>query len=482
MNYLPKVTRNTLTLFINRGVISVVNFIVAIYVIRYLGATRFGEYSLTFAFLAFFSLFTISSGIDQILVREVSRRGEAEDHRRKIATAIFLRLLLGGLGLLVAIGSSQILYADSPVAFYIFLSSFSLLFSFHENNSPFIVRYNTRLELLVPQLWMTGISLASALLKLLFVFGVKANLLAFILLDAALPVAISFAYWVLYRKDPGSRFFRGNVSWQEAKYLVKESVPLFFSTFFIVVYMRIDQILIAKWVGTEALGNYGVAVRIAEIFNFIPAYLAVSLLPVFTKTLSDDNRGELYEVCFRFLNLFIFPVILFFTLFPYEFLEILFPRQFPEAAGALRILIWSEFFVFAGVIHAMIILANGLQRYDILFVAIQAAANIALNWLLINRLSIEGASWSSVISYGIGLVVALLIPAVGRYTKILIRSSTVFLAISLAVTAVALAYPETPKIPLGIGGVLALLVFGIRKQDLRLMKDIFREITSMGRK
>jgi hypothetical protein len=63
---------------------------------------------------------------------------------------------------------------------------------------------------------------------------------------------------------------------------------------------------------------------------------------------------------------------------------------------------------------------------------------------------------------------------------ILFRSSLVFLAVSLSVAAAAFAAPAIPKIPLGLAGVLALLVLGVRKRDLALMRDILREIVSIG--
>jgi O-antigen/teichoic acid export membrane protein len=481
MTYLPSVTRNTFTLFFNRILISAVNFLVGIIVIRHLGADRFGMYSVVFAFLSFFSVFTVGSGVDQILVREVSRGGTEVEVRRKTSTAIALRLLLGMAGVLIAFLVSRTLYGTTAVSMYIMVSAFSLAFSFHESNSPFIVGYNTRLQLFVPQIVMTVVTITFATFKLFLVYWSRADVLSFILADAAVPVVVSIAYWILYRKTGGHPIHRSDISMREAKYLIRESAPLLVSSLFMMVYLRIDQILISKWLGSEALGNYSVAVRIAEVFNFVPMYLAVSLLPVFTKTLGDRNSDELYEVCFRFLNLFIFPVILFFTLFSSEFLYILFHGQFPEAASALQVLIWSEFFVFAGVIHSTVILANGLQRYYILFFALQAVLNLLLNWLLIHRMSIVGAAWASVASYGAGLLLSLLVPKVGRFTRILFRSSRTFLLVALAVTAIFLAVPSVPKMPLGIAGVALLFLAGSRKQDLAILSGILNELRFPGR-
>jgi len=481
MTYLPSVTRNTVTLFLNKILISAVNFLVGIVVIRHLGADRFGMYSVVFAFLSFFSVFTVGSGVDQILVREVSRGGNVDEVRRKTTTSIFLRLLMGMAGVLIAFLVSRVLYGTTAVSMYIMVSAFSLAFSFHESNSPFIVGYNTRLQLFVPQIVMTVVTIAFATFKLFLVYWSRADVLSFILADAAVPVVVSIAYWILYRKTGGHPIRLSDISVPEAKYLIRESAPLLVSSLFIMLYMRIDQILISKWLGSEALGNYSVAVRISEIFNFVPAYLAVSMLPVFTKTLGDGNSDELYEVCFRFLNLFIFPVILFFTLFSGEFLDILFPGQFPEAAGTLRVLIWSEFFIFAGVIHSTIVLANGLQRYTIYFVSAQAMLNLFLNWILIPRMSIVGAAWASVASYSVGLLIALLLPEVGRFTRILLRASWTFIAITLIVAVVLMTVPNIQKTVFGIAGVTLLFIIGSKRQDLSIIRGILNETKFLRR-
>jgi O-antigen/teichoic acid export membrane protein len=338
------------------------------------------------------------------------------------------------------------------------------------------------LELFLPQALMTLVSLASALLKLLFVFGVRANLLWFILLDAWVPLVISIAYWFLYRRTLGKRFRWEDYSWQEVKDIIKESFPLFLSSFFMLIYLRIDQIMISKWLGNEALGNYSVAVRITEIFNFVPVYLAVSLLPVFTKTLHDKNREDVYEFAFRFLNLFIFPVILFFSLFPREIVDLLFHSQFPGASNALQVLIWSEFVVFAGCIYFTILLANGLQKYNLLLFMVQAIANLSLNWFFIGRMSIVGASWACVLSYCVQLLTSLLIPGLRKYMAILLRCSFPFVLISLAISAMAAFFPWLSKIFLCALGVSLLFIAGMKKKDIVLVGDIWNEIKLIGKR
>ena len=53
-----------------------------------------------------------------------------------------------------------------------------------------------------------------------------------------------------------------------AKSLLKDSWPLVFSTLLTMVYLRIDQVMLGNMAGSVALGNYSVAVRVAELRVF----------------------------------------------------------------------------------------------------------------------------------------------------------------------------------------------------------------------
>ncbi|MFM6309557.1 MAG: oligosaccharide flippase family protein, partial [Dolichospermum sp.] len=64
-----------------------------------------------------------------------------------------------------------------------------------------------------------------------------------------------------------------------AKTLLKESWPLILSGLTIIIYMRIDQIMLGQMVGDKAVGLYSAATRISEIWYFIPGAIASSVIP-----------------------------------------------------------------------------------------------------------------------------------------------------------------------------------------------------------
>ena len=59
--------------------------------------------------------------------------------------------------------------------------------------------------------------------------------------------------------------------------LLVESWPLLLSGISIMVYMKIDQIMLGQILGDESVGIYSAALRISEIWYFIPM---ISSLPM----------------------------------------------------------------------------------------------------------------------------------------------------------------------------------------------------------
>ena len=57
------------------------------------------------------------------------------------------------------------------------------------------------------------------------------------------------------------------------------------------LYMRIDQVMIKSFLNDEAVGNYAAAVKISELWYFLPIALSQALLPsiIESKRLSADR-------------------------------------------------------------------------------------------------------------------------------------------------------------------------------------------------
>jgi O-antigen/teichoic acid export membrane protein len=64
-----------------------------------------------------------------------------------------------------------------------------------------------------------------------------------------------------------------------AKELFLEALPLIFSGVVVILYMKVDQVMIMNLMGDEAVGQYAAALRFSEIWYFGGGLLTVSLFP-----------------------------------------------------------------------------------------------------------------------------------------------------------------------------------------------------------
>src|SRR6185295_2698951 len=79
------------------------------------------------------------------------------------------------------------------------------------------------------------------------------------------------------------------VSFPLMKELLKDSTPIIFAEIAMIVYMRTDQVMIGEMIGASAVGVYSVAVRLSEMWYFIPGIICSSLLPSIVRAHSENT-------------------------------------------------------------------------------------------------------------------------------------------------------------------------------------------------
>ena len=104
--------------------------------------------------------------------------------------------------------------------------------------------------------------LLSSALKLYFVLT-GAPLFWFVMTSLIDQVALAATLYAVYRYQKLGNFYR-HYDRAIARRLLSDSWPLIFSSLVIMVYMRIDQVMIKEMLGEKAVGLYSAAVRLSE--------------------------------------------------------------------------------------------------------------------------------------------------------------------------------------------------------------------------
>ena len=381
-------------LFADRILRMGVGLVVGVWVARYLGVEQFGTFNYAAAFVALFST-CASLGLPSLIIREIAN--EPEKKEQILGTAFWLQLSGGIATLLLAITTISILRHDDPVTIGLvsILASVSIFQAFDTIDLWFQSQVNSKYTVLAKNAAFLVITLFKVLL-----INIHAPLLSFAwatLAEAAIgSVGLIYCY-----KLQGYFISMWKWDFHIAKKLLRESYPLIFSGMAVVIYMKIDQIMLGEMIGSQSVGIYSAATRISEIWYFIPTAIASSIYPAIFSAKKEGNEILYYRRIQQLLRLL--STIAIIIAVPMSFLSgdvvtILFGSEYSAAGPILAIHIWAAVFVFMGVGTFSWFIAEDLAYLTLRRSLIGAVVNIMLNFVLIPMYGGIGAAIATVIS------------------------------------------------------------------------------------
>ncbi|MBE0472147.1 MAG: flippase, partial [Methyloprofundus sp.] len=186
-----------------------------------------------------------------------------------------------------------------------------------------------------------------------------------------------------------------------AKQLLKDSWPLIFSAIVVMIYMRIDQIMIKEMLGEYEVGIYSAAVRLSEAFYFIPMLITASLFPAIlnAKNQSDELYKQRLQRLYTFMVWFAIAIALPMTFLSDWLILLLFGQAYQEAGQVLMIHVWSMPFVFLLVASGKWFIAEGLARMALYRNLSAAFLNVVLNIIFIPIYGVVGAAISTLLAF-----------------------------------------------------------------------------------
>ena len=364
------------------------NIFLSIILARSLGPEKFGILNYLLAFLFLFT--SISSlGMNPVLTNMIIRKKNNNNHIF-IMNAYYFRFIFSLINylifvLLINLINNDKLYFDYSliIGIGITLKSCEVFFSYFEAKS--LSKY-----IVISQL----IGLISAFIFIVYIIRNEFDFIYIyyaLILDALIVfILINILYFFK------SSNFIVKINLINIKKIILKSIPILISAISIILYMRIDQIMINAILDEYNLGIYSVSVRYIEIFHFIPKIIIISLLPILLISKKYNlNLLKLNSIIFKLSLLIIaFVIISSDYLIPYVFGAI-----YIDSINSTKILSFSIIFVFYGVINEHWYVSKNLQRQYATNVFLGAIINIILNYFLINKFGIEGAAYSTLMTY-----------------------------------------------------------------------------------
>jgi polysaccharide transporter, PST family len=374
---------------------------VSVALARSLGAERLGMLKYAIALVALCSSFA-NLGLYGIVVRELAR--SPEDADETLGTASILYFIGSAISFVICIGVAIVYLGNTTVTLVLMLIlSIGVLFFVPR---VYVLWFDARVRSKYA-IYAKGLpSIFSAIgVVIAALLGADVYVFAIIIVSDTVLAAVALTTLGAMRKDiPRNLKFTAT----RMKYLLGKSWPLIASRVAVVLYLKIDQVMIAEMMGSADVGVYAVAAELSEVWYFIPAALATSAFAGMIKLLETDRtayhqrRQDLLDMMVVMSG----AIILFIVIVAGPVINNLYGDEFTAAAGILRIHIFASPFIFMGYVLSKTIIAEDYLKFSLGRHLFGAVVNIGLNFLLIPRIGLYGAAWATVISYACGAYLA----------------------------------------------------------------------------
>ncbi|MDO9207671.1 MAG: flippase [Sulfuricurvum sp.] len=388
---------NTAWLFGERILRMFVGLFVGVWITRYLGPEQFGIWSYVQSFVGLISVIA-GLGLDGILIRELVKDESKRD--QLLMTAFWMKVCGAFLAIFIIGVSALFMSNGSYVNTLIFIFASSIIFqAFNVIDFYFQSQVVSKFMVYVN---LIGLVLSTTV-KIILVLS-NAPLIAFVWTAIFDGIVITTGMIYIYIKYTKSDLFHVFKTFHfqrtAALALLKESWPLILSGLVVAVYLKIDQVMIMKMMDAKAVGVYSAAIRLSEIWYFIPTIIASSLWPSLIAAREKDIK--LYETrlltLLKFLFLISLAIALVLVPFSAQLLDFLYGKEFVEGSLVLSIHILGSIFAFSGIAASNWFILENLQKMTLRRTAAGAIINIILNLILIPIYGIVGAAIATLIS------------------------------------------------------------------------------------
>ena len=388
-----KVSFNFGSAVVLRLVTNAIGLLVVGIMTRRLGPADYGEYSTVFAFLFLFSVLA-DMGLGVLLTRDISQ-SEA-DAEKTVANYFGFRIFLTVLASVLAVVivwlipqySAAIKFGVAIGCGYMIFSSFVQLLMgiFQKALKVYLVSF------------ADIISRTLQLLIILFLLWTgRTEVLDFIY--ATVIAEIAHFIMVLFFARSLVRL-RVSFDFGEFKKILKNALPVAVSLLFVILYFKMDTVMLSLMRPSADVGMYSVAYKVLEIVIFVPAILAGLLMPILSKeavNISERFR-RIMALSFDIMLALALPAAVVMIILAGPIIAVVGGAGFGQSVLILRVLAVAVILIFFGNLGGNALVALNLQNKSVWIYALGAVLNFVANLIFIPRYGALAAALNTVLT------------------------------------------------------------------------------------
>lgn len=402
--FFKKAAQNSAWIIVQNIVTMILGLIVISFIARYFGPRKYGVFNFVLSFVGLFSSIA-AIGINNVVIKDLTMNPENEG--KILGTSLVIRLVAS---VVLIILSQAMLFmingSDKTIMAIGLLISLMMIFNSFEI-IDYYLRYTLKMKYIAIIKIITCIVLSALKIGcILFKFGLIFYAFSYLIEIILYTILMIFVYKHIKKKEIKYRwkFDKGY-----AKALLSKSWYFALSSAMIMIYLRIDQTMLGYiFEDKTVVGIYSAAVKVTEMWVFVPLALIASMNPIiigFKKTDEKkykENLDRLYYIISAMCIVFTIGIIIFSKLI----ILILYGREFIEASKMLYILVFGTFFGMIGSVHYIWLICEDKQKYCLFYSFSGCISNIIFNIILIPKYGGYGAAIATLISQIIANIIS----------------------------------------------------------------------------
>lgn len=411
-----KIVKNASWLILCRVIQAVLSFVIGTLSARYLGPSNYGVIDYAAAIVSFM-VPVVQLGLRSTLVHEIISAPNNEG--QVLGTSLFMSTATSLLGILGVIAFTAIANpGEKETMLVCLLYSISLIFQSTE-----MLQYWFQAKLLSKYVAIISLAAYTAVsFYRCFLLVTQKNVLWFALSQALDYFFISVCLYVVYRNLSDQKLA---VSFTLAKQLFQRSRFYIVSGIMVTLFSLTDRVMITLMLGKEANGYYSAAVTCASLSQFVFAAIIDSMRPSILETKKSNDTLHYHEYISLLYSIIMYLAIVqnvLLTIASPLVIKIIYGTKYIPAVSTLRIVTWYTSFSYMGSVRNIWILAEQKQKILWKINLTGALLNIALNYILIPIININGAAIASVATqFFVNFVLCMVVPSLRPVGRLIFR-------------------------------------------------------------
>lgn len=462
------ILHNFLSLALGEAGYMLLRFAAVIYLARVLVVEGFGRLNFVIALVTYFMLF-VNMGLNELGVREVSRRHELVGEYVGTITSLRTALAVVAFGLLAVscwwIGLSQ---TDTALALLaggmLFTYAWSVEWAFRGLEQMGVVGRARALNSLVYLVAVVAV-----------VRGVNDLLLVGACLVGGELIAVAYLHFHYWRRLGAVRLHVRLGDWAA---LLRQSWPIGLAFAMSTTFFQVDFILLGLLKDETAVGLYSAAGRLISIFFTLTIIYVSAVFPHISQRAREapGELGRFLAQASRAALVVALPAGLLATLLARPILAALYGPSYLGATLAFQVLVWSLVVYVLSHLLSYSLVGQNRQTAYLGILTLGAVVNVVLNLMFIGPFGIVGAAVAKLATQVVILLVAY--GLLYRYLGFSLTSEVARTGAAAAVMGagmfVGLSWPLPVMVTLALGLYLGTLILlqGVTSADVRMLQEI----------